>query len=106
MFPPILLMINRYTATADVLTLLGISSTTMAKVMPIHISPENEKKNLHVYTKSYWLFICTNALHVLSTAELMLNKSFTASLERFVYFHFLIFLFLNHKLVLEFVTEY
>ena len=39
-FPPILLMINRYTATADVLTLLGISSTTIANVMPIHISPE------------------------------------------------------------------
>ena len=43
MFPPILLIINRYTATADVLTLLGISSITMARVMPIHISPEKDQ---------------------------------------------------------------
>ena len=38
-FPPILLMINKYTATAEVRIVLGTSSTTIARVMPIHISP-------------------------------------------------------------------
>ena len=46
-FPPMLLMINKYTATAEVRIVLGTSSTTIARVMPIHISAIVILRTLH-----------------------------------------------------------